>query len=100
MSYKQRGQNEKYPVEVEIWRLGDKVPEWLSDRARIKFIDGEGNMTLDRRDHGSGGFEIISADGIHPLVNISERDGVVCFGDGRIFGLRKRQFEILYWSMV
>jgi hypothetical protein len=96
MTYKQRGRNDKYPAKIEVWRIGDKVPEWLSDRAKVKFIDGEGNVTLDRRDRGDGSYEIIGASGVQTLVTVEERSGVVCFGDGRIFSLRERQFEILY----
>ena len=40
MTYKQRGRNDKYPAKIEVWRIGEKVPEWLSDRAKVKFIDG------------------------------------------------------------
>ena len=58
MTYKQRGKNNKYPAKIEVWRIGEKVPEWLSDRAKVKFIDGEGNVTLDRRDRGDGSYEI------------------------------------------
>jgi len=96
MSYKQRGRNTKYPETIEIWKIGEKVPEWLSDRAKVKFIDGNGDITLDRRDRGDGSFEIIGASGIQTLVTVSERSGVVCFGEGRVFSLRKRQLEILY----
>lgn len=98
--YKQRGLNKKYPKEIHTWKIGEKVPEWLSDRAKVKFIDGEGNVTLDRRDGGDG-YEIISSDGIHPLVTVKERMGVVCFGDNKIFSLKERQLELLYeWGMV
>ena len=96
MTYKQRGRNDKYPAKIEVWRIGEKVPEWLSDRAKVKFIDGEGNVTLDRRDRGDGSYEIVSAAGVQNLVIVSERTGAVCFGDGRIFSLRERQLEILY----
>ena len=96
MNYSQRGRNNKYPEKIETWKIGEKVPIWLSDRARIKFIDGNGNMTLDRRDRGDGSYEIIEASGIQTLVTVKERNGVVCFGDGRVFSLRERQLEILY----
>ena len=96
MTYKQRGRNDKYPAKIEVWRIGEKVPEWLSDRAKVKFIDGEGNVTLDRRDRGDGSYEIIGASGVQTLVTVSERSGVVCFGRGRVFSLREQQLEILY----
>ena len=96
MSYKQRGRNDKYPEVIETWKIGERVPVWLSDRAKVKFIDGNGDVTLDRRDRGDGSFEIIGASGVQILVTVSERSGVVCFGGGRIFSLRERQLEILY----
>ena len=96
MSYKQRGRNDKYPEVIETWKIGERVPVWLSDRAKVKFIDGNGDVTLDRRDRGDGSFEIIGASGVQILVTVSERSGVICFGGGRIFSLRERQLEILY----
>ena len=54
---------------------------WLSDRAKVKFIDGEGNVTLDRRDRGDGSYEIVSAAGVQNLVIVPERTGAVCFGE-------------------
>lgn len=96
MSYKQRGWNDKYPKKIEIWEIGDKIPEWLSDRARVKFIDGDGNVMIDRRDREDGSYEVISADGIKNLVTVPERNGVICFDGKIIFGLKKTQLEILY----
>lgn len=96
MTYKQRGRNDKYPAEIEVWRIGEKVPEWLSDRARVKFIDGNGDVTLDRRDRSDGSYEIVGASGVGNLVVVPERVGAVCFSDGRVFSLYERQLEILY----
>ena len=40
----QSGDNPDYPRKAIIWRYGvDPVPEWLSDRAKIKCIDNNGN---------------------------------------------------------
>lgn len=96
MGYKQRGRNSKYPETIEVWKIGEGVPEWLSDRAKVKFIDGNGNVTLDRRDRGDGSYEIIEAAGVQTLVTVPERIGVVCFGEGKVFSLKERQLEILY----
>ena len=96
MSYKQRGKNDKYPGVIETWKIGERVPEWLSERAKVRFIDGEGGVTLDRRDREDGSYEIIEASGVKPLVTVTERKGIVCFGDGKVFSLREHQLEILY----
>lgn len=77
--YKQRGYNCLYPPVIEIWRLGEKVPEWLSDRAAIQFIDGEGNITLKTRGISKGGFEIIEAGTGEVLVRVGSKDGFVYF---------------------
>ena len=59
--YRQKGYNILWPWEIEVWKLGDPVPEWLGDRARVKWIDGEGNLTLDLDYTSSGGYNIKAA---------------------------------------
>ena len=44
---KQRGRNEKYPNEIKIWKLGDPVPSWLSDLAKVKKIKQDGSIVID-----------------------------------------------------
>ena len=93
---KQRGYNSKYPSEIKTWRLGEKGPEWLSDVAKIKFIDGEGNVTIERRELNTGGYEIIGSDGVSILVKTSSASDYVCLGDNHIFTLSEIQLKILY----
>ena len=94
---RQRGENPKYPEEIVYWRVGMKVPEWLSDQARVKFIDGEGNITLEKRDRVEGGYEILGSDGISILVRTKGMGDYICFdGRSRIFSLTEKQMELLY----
>lgn len=93
---RQVGRNEKYPMVVEIWQLGDPIPEWLSDRARIKFIDGYGNKTLETRPtNGGKGLEIIASEN-NKLVELEDKRGYVCFGDGLVFYISPLAFPYLY----
>lgn len=94
--YKQTGQNDAYPDTVDIWCLGWEVPEWLSDRARVKFIDGEGNKTIEVIEEPNGGFSIIDSGGSDRLVTTKTKTSIICFGDSKIFALTGKQFEILY----
>ena len=89
---KQRGYNSAYPEEIDIWSPGLPVPEWLSDIAAVKFMDGEGNLTLETIPLSEGGFEVKGSDG-QILIRTS---GVVCYGGGRLFGLSHKQLRILY----
>ena len=95
---KQKGYNSKFPrTLIETWRVGEEVPEWLSDKARVTFIDGNGKKTIERRDLTTGGYEIIAADGIGTLVSCKSREDYVCLSeDGYIFSLGLRKMEILY----
>ena len=77
MKYRQKGYNCLYPPKIETWRLGEKVPEWLSDRAAIEFIDGEGNITLKTRSLSGGGFEIIQAGGRETLCKVSKKEDYI-----------------------
>ena len=94
----QKGYNSKFPKSLkDIWRIGDKVPEWLSDKAKVTFIDGNGNKTLERRDLTTGGYEIIASDGIGVLVSCKSKEDYVCLSEnGYIFSLGYKQMEILY----
>lgn len=94
---KQLGYNKKYPETVDTWKFGStSVPEWLSDRAKVKFIDGEGNLTLDILETNTGGYEIKNTEGTGALLLVPGKDDFVCYGDGKIFSLTPVQFKLLY----
>lgn len=66
----QKGYNCLWPYEIEVWKWGKPVPEWLSDQAGITFIDGEGNITLKTRELSGGGIEILQAGSNEALVRL------------------------------
>ena len=97
ITYIQKGDNPKYPKEIVTWRYGEKVPEWISDNAKITFIDGLGNVTLLKRDFTSGGYEIVGADGISILISTKTYNSYICYdGKSKIFSLTEKQFGLLY----
>lgn len=97
----QKGKNEKYPREIYTWGLGEEVPSWLSDNAQVKFIDGDGNITLGMNKLTTGGREIIRADGKGILVRLVTGDSRVCYTPGKpIFTLKPKQLELLYRKVV
>ena len=56
---KQRGRNNKYPDEIWTWRLGEIVPEWLSDIAKVSYLEGQdGNIQLEIVSSSTGGYEL------------------------------------------
>ena len=96
MKYIQSGRNDKYPKEIETWRFGEKVPEWISDICKVKFIDGLGNLTLDYRETNTGGLELISSSGDRTVLIIKSKKDYVCWGDSKLFTLRPIQLNLLY----
>lgn len=98
MKFIQRGENLKYPeVILETWRYGEKpVPSWISDNSKVKFIDGEGNITLDIRETTSGGYEIQSAAGDRVFIRVAGKDNYLCWEGKKIISLRPSQFKLLY----
>lgn len=96
MIYRQRGENKNYPELVEIWSIGNSIPEWLSDNAKVSFIDGNGNITLDTLENNTGGYQIKSSAGSETLVNVKRKSDLVCYGDNRIFSLSPQQFNLIY----
>ena len=95
MRWKQRGYNGKYPREIETWQHGEHVPEWLIRLAKVKFIDGEGNVTLEFRET-SVGPELLESSGRNPLVKMREKSDFICLGDDHIFSLTEKQINLLY----
>ena len=97
--YKQKGENSKYPKEIKVWNVGDEIPEWLSDKAKVKFVDGEGNITLETNDTTTGGLEIWDSTGTSILVRLESKEDNVCIDlneKGAIFSLTKKQTNLLY----
>ena len=53
--YKQSGRNSAYPEYIEVWEYGvGSVPDWISDKSKVTFIDGLGNVTLETHDTSTG----------------------------------------------
>lgn len=75
----QKGYNCLYPFSIRTWRLGEPIPEWLSDRAAIEFIDGDGNITLKTRPISKGGYEILQAGSTEALVRMKGKGDYVYF---------------------
>lgn len=93
----QRGMNNLYPEKIKTWRIGEKIPEWLSDNARILSIDEDGNVKLDTYDLSSGGIAIKNSSGIGSLIELKTPDSIVCYSPGKnIFSLKPEQLELLY----
>ena len=98
MKYKQLGRNDKFPEKIsDTWTRGTPVPEWISDNAKITFIDGNGNIVIEIRDNTSGGYDIIRENGVDILVRTSTQDSIICLSpDNMIISLKKEQIELLY----
>ena len=93
----QRGRNNKYPKKIETWKIGDDVPEWLSDRAKVELVDlGSGKKTIKTNEFTNGGIEVVAADGRNSLVKTTSKTDLICFGDGKIFSLTEKQLNLLY----
>ena len=92
---KQRGRNEKYPFEIKTWKLGEPVPQWISDVARVKEIKEDGSVVIDVRKHTNGGFEIIGPEN-QILIETKNDSDLVCFGSGKFFVLTNKQLDLIY----
>ena len=93
----QKGRNNNYPESIKTWKRGDKVPEWLSDRAFIVSIDLNNGYNLKYRNITTGGYEILDSSGVDVLVKVASQNDYVCFGNnGKIFSLSPKQLKLLY----
>lgn len=98
--YKQSGFNPNYPDTIEVWEYGaSSVPDWVSDKSKVTFIDGIGNVTLETHDTSTGGVEIIDSTGTAPLVRLKSKTDLICRDpedDIHIFILSRIQLNLLY----
>ena len=93
----QRGRNDLYPKTIKIWQRGNKIPEWLSDRACITSINLKNGYNLKFRNTTNGGYELLDSSGVNVLVQVKNLDNYVCLGDnGKIFSLSPTQLNLLY----
>lgn len=99
--YIQSGYNYNYPKEIETWepkKREEKIPEWITDRAKVLKIDQEtGEPVLDTHSLVTGGVEIIGADQ-KVLVRTKLQDDLVCLDleKQEIFSLSKEHLTLLY----
>lgn len=100
MIYIQKGKNNKYPQTIEdTWKLGDLVPEWLSDIAKVGSIDSETNtVSLITRDTTTGGYEIIDSSGSYNILTTKTKEDIICKSGAKIFSLTPIQFNLLYYG--
>lgn len=103
--YKQRGLNEKYPKEIEVWKVNDEyIPEWISDRAKVESVKENGSLKIGIRETNDGGVEIINSNGTGILVRVENKEeDYICFSKNEekniikgVFSLTKHQLELLY----
>ena len=95
----QRGYNPDWPdliPENNTWRLGEEIPEWLSDRAHVSILSGDGVKNIGPRETSSGGIEIIDSGKIGTLVTLAKKDWIVIFKDGIVKSLSPEAMKILY----
>lgn len=93
----QRGKNDKYPEKIKTWKISEKVPSWLSDRAQVNFVDGNGNIYLEMNNLSNGGRDIIKSGKQGTLVRLNSQEHYVCYSCGYpIFSLSPKQLELLY----
>lgn len=99
-TYRQRGQNPKYPDKVKAWVFGDPVPEWLSDISFIKKIEDDGTLVLDTIRTSTGGIEIKSSDRSGVVCSTKHLDDFICYSENSIFVLEKKQFNYIYEQFI
>lgn len=95
--YIQRGENPEWPLILEgLWKYGETIPEWLSDRANVTILSGDGIKNIEVRETSSGGYEIIDSGKSSVLVSVKKKDWFVIY-DGKIVkSISPEQLLFLY----
>lgn len=97
---KQRGENIEFPSEIETWKWGEPVPEWLSDIAKVAAIDDKtSQVQLEILPTNTGGFSLKDSGGRDTLITVPSKKDFVCKGsDGKVFVLTPLQLKLLYYG--
>ena len=68
--YKQRGENPEWPITLEgLWKYGESIPEWLSDRANVTIMSGDGIKNIEIRETSTPPTRTFPDDGLSSLYN-------------------------------
>ena len=95
--YIQRGENPDWPhIIYGQWKIGEKIPEWLSDRAHVTIVTGDGIKNIETRETSSGGIEIIDSGKIGILATLRKKDWLIIYDGKSVKSIGPEQFNILY----
>lgn len=98
MLLKQSGENKNYPEICDAWKMGEPIPEWLSDSARVKEIKEDGTVVLSTSTTSSGGVMILGHQGpTDILVTLkSEESWIIHSKTHKLISLTDLQLRLLY----
>ena len=95
--YIQRGENPEWPSILEdLWKYGETVPEWLSDRANVTIMSGDGIKNIEIRETSSGGYEIIDSGKSNVLVSVKKKDWFIIYDGKLVKSISPEQLLFLY----
>jgi len=98
MKYKQRGEYNKYPKEIEegnLWRINESPPQWLIDQGKIIKITESGEYVFDTSPDSNGGLIFKSQRG--GALATLPKDGYLLYSKEKgIIGLTEKQLNLLY----
>lgn len=103
MRYKQRGQNSEYPNEIDTWKWGEDVPEWLSDISKIAAVDSvTSKVQLEILPTNTGGFSLRDSSGRDTLITVNSKKDYICreadIKESKLFVLSPLQLKLLYYG--
>lgn len=92
---KQWGFNPDYPDPAETWKPGEKVPEWLSDNAKVAGFNSDGSIMLDTYTDKEGKVHI--RDTYRPIdLVVIPMEHLLVYGNGLMKVISPEQLEFLY----
>lgn len=98
IKYVIKGENPFYPVEVETWKYGEKVPSWLIEICKIECFDSNNNPVLTTKNKtNKGGCEYVGSDGKVIFRTSNETDCIVKdVNSPSIYVMSDLKFKLLY----
>lgn len=91
----QWGYNPDFPIIAETWELGDPVPAWLSDHAKVAGFNSDGSILLDTYTDREGNLHIRDTYRPIDLVVIPKNHKLI-YGEGIMKVISQKQLDFLY----
>lgn len=97
--YKQTGKNVLYPKEIETWRLGEELPEWLLNICKVEYDKETDGFKPVIQPGVKGGYVLLESGNTAKVLVCATKDSDYIAKDTksyRLYVISERGLELMY----